>query len=176
MRRWLSRLWPRRVEVPRPFDWDGPGIEDERMSVYDLYRMAEGPGYTLGRIEDSQNVQLCVTAERAWVDKNGNGLGDTNESRIPAGTYICKRDLHNKTSSNPYEVWEVLGVPGRSEIHIHIGNDPRIHSKGCPLVGTDFGPKGTVTRSRDAFDKWMKATAAFSQITLRVHDVPPKAA
>jgi N-acetylmuramoyl-L-alanine amidase len=27
MWRWLSRLWPRRVEVPRPFDWNGPGID-----------------------------------------------------------------------------------------------------------------------------------------------------
>lgn len=142
------------------------------MSVYDLYRMAEGKDYTLGRIEDAQNVQLCVVTERAWVDKNGDGLGDRNESRIPAGTYICRRDKHNKSSPDAYEVWEILGVPGRSEIHIHVGNDPRIHSKGCPLVGTNFGPNGTVTESRKAFTKWMQATAAFQQITLRVHDVP----
>ena len=141
------------------------------MSVYDLWRMAEGADYTLGRIEDSERKQLCTIAERAWVDLDGNGLGDSGKSRIPAGTYECRRDLHGKSGPKPYEVWEILGVPGRSEIHIHIGNDPRIHSKGCPLVGTDFGPNGTVTESRKAFKKWMDATKDFDAITLRVHDV-----
>lgn len=143
------------------------------MSIYDLIRMSEGPGYTLGRIEDAEKRQLCTTAERAWVDKNGDGLGDSNESRIPAGTYVCERDMHGKSSSSPYQVWEIKGVPGRSEIHIHIGNDPRIHSLGCPLVGTGYGAKGTVTESKKAFEKWMQATSAFDRITLRVHDVPP---
>jgi hypothetical protein len=143
------------------------------MSVYDLWRMTEGKDFTLGRIEDAQNRELCVVAERAWVDKNGDGLGDRNESRIPAGTYVCQRDLHGKSGPHPYEVWEILGVPGRSEVHIHIGNDPRIHSLGCPLVGSTFGPNGTVKDSKAAFQKWMQATAAFDRITLRVHDVPP---
>ena len=141
--------------------------------IYDLIRMSEGPGWTLGRLEDSARQQLCVIAERAWVDKNGDGLGDTNESRIPAGTYICRRDMHNKSSSEPYEVWEITGVPGRSEIHIHRGNDPRIHSKGCPLVGSAFGPNGTVKESGKAFARWMDATSRYETITLRVHDVPP---
>ena len=146
------------------------------MSVFDLFRMADGKDFTLGRLEDAERNQICVTAERAWVDKDKNGLGDRNESRIPAGTYVCQRDQHNKSSSAPYEVWEITGVPGRSEIHIHRGNDPRIHSKGCPLVGTNFGPNGTVTESGKAFEKWMRVTAGFDRITLRVHDVPPKAA
>jgi hypothetical protein len=141
------------------------------MPVYDLIRMAEGPGYTLGRIEDEERRQLCVTAERAWVDKDGNGIGDSNVSRIPAGTYTCKRDMHGKSGPAPYEVWEVLGVPGRSEIHIHIGNDPTRDSRGCPLVGTDFGANGTVTESRKAFERWMTATKEYQELTLRVHDV-----
>ena len=142
------------------------------MSTYDLFRMAEGADYTLGRIEDSERRQLCTVAERAWVDNDGNGIGDANLSRIPAGTYECRRDMHGKSKpATAYEVWEILGVPGRSEVHIHRGNDPRIHSKGCPLVGTDFGPDGTVTESRKAFAKWMDATRDFDSITLRVHDV-----
>ena len=145
-------------------------------AVFDLIRMTDGKDFTLGRIEDAEHKQICVTAERAWVDKNGDGLGDNSVSRIPAGTYVCQRDMHNKSSSSPYEVWEITGVPGRSEIHIHRGNDPRIHSKGCPLVGTNFGPNGTVTESGKAFEKWMRVTASYDRITLRVHDVPPKAA
>lgn len=142
------------------------------MSVYDLWRMAEGSDYTLGRLEDAEKRQLCVIAERAWVDVDGNGIGDTSVSRIPAGTYTCRRDMHGKNKpETAYEVWEILGVPGRSEVHVHIGNDPRTNSKGCPLVGTDFGPKGTITESRKAFAKWMDATKRFEEITLRVHDV-----
>lgn len=148
------------------------------MSVYDLYRMAEGPGYTLGRIEDSEKRQVCVTAERAWVDTDGNGIGDTNESRIPAGTYRCHRDTHGKNKPNPYTVWELENVPGRSEVHIHIGNNPRTDSLGCPLVGSAWDANGTITGSRAAFERWMKLTADFETITLRVHDLPklPEAA
>ena len=141
-------------------------------AVYDLYRMAEGADWTLGRIEDSERRQLCTIAERAWVDKDGNGIGDRNESRIPAGTYTCRRDMHNKQSENAYEVWEICDVPGRSEIHMHIGNDPRKDSKGCPLVGTDFGANGCVTESRKGFKRWMDATKEYDTITLHVHDVP----
>lgn len=142
------------------------------MSTYDLYRMVEHPGvWTLGRLEDSERRQLCVIAERGWVDKNGDGIGDSNVSRIPAGTYECERDMHGKSGPNPYEVWEIKGVPGRSEIHVHIGNSPEKDSKGCPLVGSDFGPNGTVVGSRDAFKRWMAATAAFDRITIRVHDI-----
>lgn len=141
------------------------------MSTYDLYRMAEGPDWTLGRIEDAENRQICTVAERAWVDKDGNGIGDRNESRIPAGTYTCRRDLHNKQSEHAYEVWEICDVPGRSEIHIHRGNKPQIDSKGCPLVGIDFGPNGSVTESRRGFARWMEATRGYETITLRVHDV-----
>lgn len=144
------------------------------MSVYDLYRMSELPGvWTLGRIEDGEHRQICTIAERGWVDKNGDGLGDTNVSRIPAGTYICRRDMHGKSGPNPYQVWEIRDVPGRSEIHIHRGRDPRIHSKGCPLTGTDFGPNGTVLNTAVGFDRWMAATAQYDTITLRVHDIPP---
>lgn len=146
------------------------------MSVYDLYRMAESPGvWTLGRIEDAEKHQVCVIAERGWVDKDGNGLGDPNVSRIPAGTYTCRRDMHGKSRPAPYvpyEVWEICDVPGRSEIHMHIGVDPQKDSKGCPLVGSDFGPNGTVKESRAAFKHWMDATSQYTTITLRVHDIP----
>jgi hypothetical protein len=146
------------------------------MKVFTLHRMVDGPDFTLGRMEDEQNNVVCVTAERAWVDKNGDGFGDNGVSRIPPGTYECNRDTHGKLGPHPYEVWEIGGVPGRSEIHIHIGNVAARDSKGCPLVGTAFGPNGSVTGSGDAFRKWMKATEGESKIVLVVKDVPPLSA
>lgn len=138
-----------------------------------IWRMAEEPGvWTLSRLEDAEHKQLAVIAERGWVDKDGNGIGDRNESRIPSGVYECTRDMHNKTSPDAYEVWEINGVPGRSEIHIHVGNDPRRDSKGCPLIGTAWGPGGTVTQSKAAFQKWMKLTAKDERIRLTVVDIP----
>lgn len=136
-----------------------------------LIRMMEGTDYTLGRIEDAEKRQVCVTAERAWVDKNGDGIGDRNESRIPPGTYTLRRDLHNKTSPKAYECWEVCDVPGRSEIHIHIGNSAQKDSRGCPLVGSDFGPNGTVIGSKVAFEKLMRLTEGHESLTLHVRDV-----
>jgi hypothetical protein len=91
---------------------------------------------------------------------------------IPAGTYECTRDMHGKSGPSPYEVWEINGVPGRSEVHIHIGNDPRTDSLGCPLVGMAFAPKGTVAQSKVAFAKWMKATAGETRIRITFHDIP----
>jgi hypothetical protein len=144
------------------------------MSVFHLWRMAEGATYTIGRIEDEERHQVCVTTERPWVDKNNDGLGDPKVSRIPSGTYTCRRDMHGKSGPHPYEVWEICDVPGRSEIHIHIGNDPMKDSIGCPLVGSAFGAQGFVTKSRDAFDRWMAATSKYKEITLHVHDIPPR--
>jgi hypothetical protein len=140
-----------------------------------LIRMVEQPGvWTLGRIEDEERRQVCVVAERGWVDKNGDGLGDRNESRIPAGTYECTRDMHGKSKpATAYEVWEINGVPGRSEVHIHIGNNPQVDSLGCPLVGLAFGANGTVSGSRLAFEKWMKLTAGEQKIRLTVVDIEP---
>lgn len=135
-----------------------------------LHRMVEGDGWTLGRIEDEERRQVCVTVERAWVDADKNGIGDTGKSRIPPGVYTCRRDMHGKSKPNPYEVWEVCDVPGRSEIHIHVGNS-WTESRGCPLVGTAFGAAGTVVKSREAFDKLMKLTAGLKEITLEVRDV-----
>lgn len=135
-----------------------------------LRRMVDGDTYTLGRLEDAESRQVCVTAERAWVDLNRDGLGDPEVSRIPAGTYTCHRDIHGKTGPLPYQVWELENVPGRSEIHIHIGNDPGKHSKGCILVGTTWGAGGTINNSRSAFDTLMRLTEGHDEITLTVVD------
>jgi hypothetical protein len=151
------------VHVPPP-----PVMPD--LLTFTLERIEEGEGYTLGRLMDAAGKRVCVTAERAWVDKNGDGLGDRMESRIPAGDYLCARDTHNKSSPKPYRCWEVLDVPGRSEIHIHIGNDPRKDSLGCPLVGTKYGAKGTIEGSKAAFEKLEALTKDHERIRLIVKD------
>lgn len=137
-----------------------------------LIRVADTPWYTTGRIEDAEHRQICVTLERPWVDKDHNSIGDQNESRIPAGVYQCHRTTHHPSGPNPYEVWCLEKVPGRSDIHIHRGSRVE-HSLGCVLVGVEYGPKGTITEPAVAFAKLMRLTEGQSAITLTVVDVPP---
>lgn len=119
-----------------------------------LYRMAETDDCTLGRIETPKCEQLCVTMERPWVDDDGNGLGDRNRSRIPAGRFRAFRRL---SPSRGYELFELEGVPGRSNIQIHKGNLPD-DSLGCIIVGSSIGKlKGqrAVLGSAQAFERFM---------------------
>lgn len=87
------------------------------------------------------NTFLCVTAELPW--KNN----DPDISCIPTGTYTC---IPHNSPSHP-NTWEVTNVPGRSAILLHEGNFPSPDSKGCILVGDQFGTidgKQAVLRSR----------------------------
>ena len=141
------------------------------MRTLTLYRMRANDVCTLGRLEAHDSVQICVTLEEPWRDANQDGIGDKNVSRIPAGEYVCRRDMHGKSKPNPYEVWEVLGVPGRSEIHIHIGNTSE-DTLGCILVGSAWAGANSISGSRNAFDKLMRETKDLNELTLRVVDIP----
>lgn len=134
----------------------------------DLYliRMAETDAYTFGRLENAERVQLCVTLEEPWRDANQDGLGDTNVSRIPAGSFPgFKR--HSPTRG--FVVPELKDVPGRKNIQIHTGNSVA-DTLGCILVGTDYGKNGTITESKKAFAKLMEVLE--DEFTLHVKDIP----
>ena len=81
-------------------------------------------------------------------------------SCIPAGGYDCKvRPCSQGISAGLGLAIEVTGVPGRSDILIHVGNTPK-NIKGCVLVGERFGDDinyGTiVVSSRVAYRRIMK--------------------
>ena len=52
-------------------------------------------------------------------------------SCIPEGSYICKR-IDSPSHGNTFEV---IDVPGRTDIQFHIGNTIN-DTKGCMLVGS----------------------------------------
>lgn len=131
-----------------------------------LYRMVHDPLCTIGRIEDAEGQQVCFTLELPWKDNL------PSVSCIPAGDYVCRRDMHGKTKPNPYQVWEVTGVPGRSEIHIHKGNRAR-DVLGCIIVGERLGMLGgerAVLDSAKAFAHLMRLTESHDSITLHIKD------
>lgn len=70
---------------------------------------------------------LAFTCELPWKDN------EPEVSCIPAGTYDC---IPHDSLKHP-QTWEITGVPGRSEILIHIGNTTK-DTLGCVLVGTMF--------------------------------------
>jgi len=83
---------------------------------------------TSGYLAVNDNI-ICYTLEKPWRDNQ------QNISSIPADTYngILRYD-HN-------DHWriELLDVPGRTHIQIHIGNTVDDIS-GCILVGDRLGP------------------------------------
>lgn len=84
------------------------------------------PTATFG-ILSNENYPLCVTLELPWQDNH------PSLSCIPVGTYHC---IPHNSPKHP-NVWEVTGVPGRSEILIHQGNALR-DTEGCILVAFQF--------------------------------------
>ncbi|WP_445354551.1 DUF5675 family protein [Microbulbifer sp. EKSA008] len=126
---------------------------------YNLQRFAYGPNATLGRLR----VRDCVfyTVERPWL---GNR---PFESCIPEGVYSC----------NPYSsprfpnVWELLEVPSRSKILIHIANYAA-DVQGCIGVGSSLAPGSWwVTQSRRAMQQLRELLPHEFNLTI-THYVP----
>jgi hypothetical protein len=91
--------------------------------------------FSLGKYSTVSNWHVvgtdfrCIGVERPW--KNNQPF----ISCIPQGTYSMKLGFFSKGG---YPAWEVLNVPGRTEIKIHKGNRPS-ESFGCPLPGVYLG-------------------------------------
>jgi hypothetical protein len=130
-----------------------------------LHRLAQTDYATFGRLEGKDSTPLGMTLELPWQE-NAHAT-----SCIPAGTYECKRYLSPKRG---YELFEVTGVPNRSNIEIHIGNTPH-DTEGCILVGTDFGKlegREAVLHSKPAFQRFMDYLKGRDTFTLEIEDPP----
>ncbi len=97
-------------------------------------------------------VPTFTTLELPW-NKN-----EHNTSCIPLGSYICKkRSASPPITAGLNETFEVLNVPTRSGILIHVANT--VHDlKGCIGIGMSFEKFGSeigIAESRRAFTKFM---------------------
>jgi hypothetical protein len=127
---------------------DGTSSQHSLMMQITLERFAYSPWGTFGRLYLPEF--RCYTVERPWL---GN---KPRESCIPEGAYGLRRSRFNRGG---YTAYEVLDVPDRSLIKIHIGNtmDDVI---GCIAPGKHLGwvaQKWAVTSSRLAFRDFMRA-------------------
>lgn len=91
------------------------------------------------------HTRVCYTLELPWY------WNEQYVSCIPLGRYSATLRYDKN------DCWrvELVGVPGRSGIQIHIGNYPR-DTVGCVLVGTALSPN-TVLNSKEAYRLFKEA-------------------
>ena len=123
---------------------------------FKLVRFPSIQAGTFGVLLD-EALPFCLTVERPWLNNQ------RNISCIPAGNYLCRRVESPKFGNT----FEVMNVPGRSEILFHKGNIMD-DSHGCIVVGEQFEPldgKPAVLASGKAHEEFLgrlKETDFFS--------------
>jgi hypothetical protein len=100
---------------------------------------------TLGKLTSRDGKFMCYTLERP---------ADGDHPCIPAGSYKVTEDWHHPGDvEKRYRCPELLDVPGRSQIQIHVANRCG-ELLGCIAPGERIGP-GCVEQSQSAFDRLM---------------------
>jgi hypothetical protein len=90
------------------------------------------------------NLFSLYSLERRW---NNNKV---DESCIPEGVYVVKRDTHGK-----WQWFAVQDVEGRTAIEMHQGNKA-IHSNGCILFGCTVNHNYDISQSETAMIKLLE--------------------
>lgn len=107
-----------------------------------LDRVLEANGATMGVL--SGLSRPLYTLEEVWRD-NKRGI-----SCVPAGTYKCvPHGWEVGTKVTKPQTWELVGVPGRSAVLIHIGNYTK-DTEGCILAGLGMAISPTLSMVNDS--------------------------
>jgi hypothetical protein len=129
-----------------------------------LERFAYSPFGGFGRLIIPEFV--CFTVERPWMDNK------PRESCIPEGHYRLRLGEYHRGG---YPAYEVMDVPDRSLIKIHIGNtiDDVV---GCIAPGKSLGyieRKWAVTSSTKAFEEFMQAMGGIEESSIQIVQYQP---
>jgi hypothetical protein len=130
-----------------------------------LRRFASNEDGVFGGLIDVVNgkeIPFAITVEPE--DKNNQ----SNISCIPPGEYEAfLREA--ETSRRDYDVWELLNVPGRTNIQIHKGVTED-SSLGCIIVGESFEPYKSKTagvmQSTKGIEELMERTKGYEKIKI----------
>ena len=115
--------------------------EYENMNLI-LLRKEFRPDCTIGAMNDISSMFFCHTLERPYIEDKAKEMG--SKCAIAEGRYrigfvtspkFAKRKWYQQTGR---VIPEILNVPGRGNILIHVGNYPR-DTDGCVLVGNVLG-------------------------------------
>lgn len=124
-----------RPEDLTPWKPDPEVKENQKVYTIKIDRWGTSPQGTFGELHlrcGGETVFRCFTVERPWKDNQ------RNVSCIPAGRYRTKLQDHVKVDGTSYKALEILKVPGRDNIEIHIANTME-DVKGCIGVGDSVG-------------------------------------
>ena len=129
-----------------------------------LERFAYTPHGTFGKLMFDEFE--CYTVERPWLNNRAR------ESCIPEGEYFIELGQYNRGG---YPAYEVLNVPDRSLIKIHIGNsiDDVI---GCIATGKTLGfiaGKWAVGSSGVAYREFMETMDGVQSAKLSITQYTP---
>lgn len=139
------------------------------MSDYRIQRTQQDGYATFGDFFRPDGTRISRTCELPNADN------PTGHRCIIAGRFLCRRRWSAKHGC---EVFEITGVPGRTDIEIHPANWP-FQLLGCVAPGESIevinGKRG-VTNSRATFDAFMREMQGINEFWLDVVDVPRDAA
>jgi hypothetical protein len=130
------------------------------MKIFRLIRISQIAEGTFGVLLNDDNIPFALTLERIWADN------EVGKSCIPWGNYICARVQSPKFGNT----FQVLDVPGRSEILFHKGNLSE-DSHGCILVGEQFEPiegRNGIIASNKGFEEFLYKTKNLDNFILKV--------
>lgn len=140
----------------------------ETMKTVHIHRKTQDHNQTLGNLsvinEEGKPVFGSVVLERGW---RNNAKG---ESCIPVGEYVLKLEYSPRFRM---DLWEVYGVPGRSECKFHAANY-WYQLNGCMAPGetlVDLNKDGynDVTNSKNTLKKFMAVMGNDKVAKLVVH-------
>ncbi|NMP33396.1 hypothetical protein HII17_17755 [Thalassotalea sp. M1531] len=134
------------------------------MKLVMLERFAYTPNGVFGKIKMPEFE--CFTVERPWLDNK------PRESCIPEGEYAMKLGRYNRGG---YPAYEILNVPNRTLIKVHVGNtiDDVV---GCVALGKALGyleRKWAVTSSKKAFKEFMQTMAGEKECKIKIYQYLP---
>ena len=133
--------------------------------LVELNRFAYTPIGTFGKLYMSEFE--CYTVERPWLNNK------VRESCIPEGEYDIELGRFNRGG---YAAYEVMNVPERSLIKIHIGNSMN-DVIGCIAPGKSLGwihQTWAVTSSTTTYKEFMKAMENAPQARLIISQWIPE--
>lgn len=122
-----------------------------------------------GFLMDENEQEVAITLEHSYP-----GINTPFRAKIPLGKYVCKRGLHILHSmGSPFETFQVMDVPGHTNILFHWGNyNP--DSEGCILLGESVVENGSrpqmITNSRATFHNFMVLQAGIDVFEFIVTD------
>lgn len=136
------------------------------MTTLALHRLQRTAFATFGQLVDEEQTVICLTLELPWRDN------EHDASCIPAGTYTAHR---RHSPKHGYDLFELSGVPDRSNIELHIGNTTA-DTEGCILLGSNLGTvngQPGITGSAAAFRRFMERMQGVDAFALTITDPLP---